>query len=135
MKFQISTKGQHDIIDITDRVREKVKKSGVKDGAVLVAVPHSTCGITTIEYEPGLFNKDLKEVFEKLAPSDKHYAHNDTWGDDNGHSHILSAIFGTSKTFPIENGEIILGTWQQIVLVEFDPRSRQRDVIVKTIKS
>lgn len=134
MKFSLQTKGQYDIIDITDRVREEVKKSGVKDGIVLVAVAHSTCGITTIEYEPGLVNKDLKEVFEKIAPSDKHYAHNDTWGDNNGHSHILSAIVGTSKVFPVENREVLLGTWQQIVLIEFDPRSRQRNVIVKTIK-
>lgn len=134
MKFSLQTKGQHDIINITDRVQEEVKKSGVKDGIVLVAVAHSTCGITTIEYEPGLL-KDLPEIFEKIAPSNKHYHHNDTWGDANGHSHILSAIVGTSRVFPIEGGEVVLGAWQQLVLIEFDPRMRTRNVIAKIIES
>ncbi len=134
MRFEIKTKGLHDIIDITDHVTKAVETPGTKDGIAVVFAPHSTVGITTIEYESALL-QDIKEIFEKIAPSTKHYGHNDTWNEDNGHAHILSSIVGTSKVFPIEKGRLVLGTWQQIVLIEFDPRPRMRIIIVKVIET
>jgi len=101
MKFSVETKGHNDIIDITDRVQEAVSKSGLKDGLCLVFVAHSTCGITTLEYEEGLV-EDLKEALEKLVPSDKKYHHNERWQDDNGYAHLRSALVGTSFVAPVE---------------------------------
>ena len=105
-------------------------KSGLKEGSVLVFVIGSTAGITTIEFEPGLV-KDIKEAFQRLAPDDKDYAHHQTWGDDNGHSHVRAALLGPSITVPFSAGKLLLGTWQQIVLVDFDTRPRQRNITVQ----
>jgi len=132
-KFSISTKGNNDIVDITSQVVEEVKKSEVKDGICLISCPGSTCGITTIEYEPNLI-EDFKEFLEKLAPSDKDYRHDKTWGEKNGQSHLLSALFKPFLTIPIENGELLLGTWQQIVFCDFDSRARERTINIKIIK-
>lgn len=132
MRFSIKTKGFNDIIDITNEVVAEVKKSGVKDGLVLVSVPGSTVGLTTIEYEPNLI-EDFKEFLEKLVPSDKKYRHDETWGERNGFSHIRSALIKPFLAVPIEGGELILGQWQQIILIDFDNRLREREVIVKVI--
>ena len=133
MQFSISTKGNNDIIDITSQVAEEVKKTGIKDGACLISCPGSTCGITTIEYEPNLI-EDFKEFLEKLAPSDKDYKHDKTWGEKNGQSHLLSALFKPFLTVPIEDGELLLGQWQQIIFCDFDSRGRERTINIKIIK-
>src|SRR5690349_14808252 len=116
MRFRVKTKGHHDFLDITSEVAELVSKSGVKDGIALVFVPGSTAAITTIEYESGVI-EDLIDVFESLAPENANYKHHERWGDSNGAAHIKSALVGTSFTVPIEGGRLILGTWQQIVLI------------------
>lgn len=134
MRFFVSTKGFCDIIDITDKVKEAVKKEKVEDGFCLVFSPGSTVAITTIEFEPQLL-KDFKELMEKLVPSDKKYHHDDVWGEANGFSHLRSSLIGPSLLIPIEKGELLLGTWQQIVLLDFDNRERKREVIVKVFSS
>ncbi len=128
----IRTKGNCDIIDISTDVREDIGKAGLKNGNATVFVVGSTASISTIEYEPGL-KKDLPEVLEKFIPAGKKYHHNATWGDHNGHSHLRSTLFGCSQTIPFVNGELLLGTWQQIILIDFDERPRNRKVIVQFI--
>ena len=130
VKFNISTKGFNDIINITEKVSEIVKNSKVKGGICLVSCPGSTVGITTIENDPNLL-EDFKEFLEKLVPSNRPYRHDKTWGEKNAPSHIKSALIKPFLTIPIENGRLILGTWQQITLVDFDNRPREREIIVK----
>ena len=132
MSFNISAKGFTDIIDITLQVLEVVKESKVKDGICLISSPGSTCGITTIEYEPELL-KDFKEFIEKIVPSDKEYRHDKVWGEKNGFSHIRSALIKPFLTVPIEDGKLVLGQWQNIVFIDFDNRPREREVIVKIL--
>jgi secondary thiamine-phosphate synthase enzyme len=132
MRFKISTKGFCDIIDITSRVEEAVEKSGVEDGICIVSCPGSTIGITTIENEPELL-KDFKELMEKLVPSDKRYHHDSVWGEANGFSHLRSSLIKPFLTVPVENGKLVLGTWEQIVFVDFDNRPREREILVKVI--
>ena len=134
MKFKISTKGFNDILDITPEVSEIVKKSKVDDGICLVSCPGSTSGITTIEYEVGVI-KDLKRILERIAPMSEDYEHCKKWGDCNGYAHIRSALIKPFLAIPIENGKLVLGTWQQIVFLDFDNRSREREIIVKVIGS
>lgn len=134
MRFKINTKGSNDIVDITDEVAQAVEKSEIKDGICLISCPGSTAGLTTIEYEPNLI-EDFKEFLEKLVPSDQKYRHDQTWGENNGFSHIRSALIKPFLTVPIEDGKLVLGTWQQIVLVDFDSRPREREVRVKIIKT
>ncbi len=123
---------EDEIKDITEDVRRIVKESGVKNGIVNIFSIGSTSGITTIEYDPNLL-KDFNNMMEKIAPKDFDYLHHRTWGDDNGSSHLRSSIIGTNMTLPIINGEIPLGTWQQIVLINFDTRDRKRRVIIQVI--
>lgn len=130
--FKIKTRGNTDILDITSEVHKIIKDSNLNEGQATVFVPGSTAGITTIEYEPGLL-KDLPKAFERIAPENMEYAHHLTWGDHNGHAHIRAALLGASKTFPFSEGNLILGTWQQIVLVDFDERQRNREIIVQII--
>jgi len=132
MRFTLSTKGFADIIDITSRVSEAVKKSMVREGICLISCPGSTAGITTIEYEPELL-KDFKEFLEKIAPSDKEYHHDKVWGEKNGFSHIRSALIKPFLAVPIENGKLVLGQWQQITFIDFDNRPREREIMVKII--
>jgi len=132
MKFKVSTKGFTDIIDITDEVFDIVRKSKIKDGICLISSPGSTCGITTMEYESGLI-EDLKKVLEKIAPMSKDYEHCKKWGDCNGYAHIRSALMKPFLAVPIESGELILGTWQQIVFIDFDNRPREREIVVKIV--
>ncbi|MDK2826623.1 secondary thiamine-phosphate synthase enzyme [Methanolobus vulcani] len=128
--FGIDTKGNADIIDITPEVSDLVASSGLSNGIVLVYVPGSTSSITTIEYEPGLIH-DLKAALERLAPEGIVYQHNEKWHDGNGHSHIRASFIGQSESFPLMNGELLLGTWQQIILVDMDNRPRSRKVFVQ----
>ena len=132
MRFTISTKGFTDVIDITSRVAEIVKKSKVREGICLISCPGSTAGITTIEYEPELL-KDFKEFLEKIAPSDKEYHHDKVWGEKNGFSHIRSALIKPFLAVPIEEGKLVLGQWQQITFIDFDNRPREREIMVKII--
>ena len=131
-ELNIKTKGEVDIVDITSDVQKIVSKSKIKDGIVCVFVPGSTGSITTVEYEPGLM-QDLPEALEKIAPKDIYYKHHETWHDDNGHSHVRASLMGPSKSFPIRNGKLLHGTWQQLVFVEFDTRPRNRNIIVQIV--
>jgi secondary thiamine-phosphate synthase enzyme len=130
--IHISTKGFTDIINITSLVEKEVKESSVKNGICLVFVAHSTCAVTTIEYEKGVIN-DLKRCLEKVAPMDSFYEHNKKWKDDNGYAHLRAALIGPDLVLPIQEGKLILGTWQQIVLLDFDNRPRERKIIIKAI--
>jgi len=134
MKFTLSTKGFTDVIDITSRVAEIVKKSKVRDGICLVFVAHSTCALTTIEYEEGAI-KDLKRALEIVAPMNENYEHCKKWGDCNGYAHIRAALMKPSLAIPIEDGKLLLGNWQQITLIDFDNRPREREIIVKVIRA
>jgi secondary thiamine-phosphate synthase enzyme len=129
-EFIVSSKGNCDIIDITSDVRNILTGTKLSEGSCLIFSIGSTAAITTIEYEPGLL-KDFPKLMEKLIPQYQSYHHNDTWGDGNGHSHLRSAMVGTSFTVPFLNGELLLGTWQQIVLIDFDNRNRKRRVAVQ----
>jgi len=130
--FEVSTQGFGDVIDITARVAAIVEESGIRNGIACVANPGSTAGITTIEFEPGAV-ADLKAALERLAPEGARYRHNDTWGDGNGFSHLRSALIGASRAFPVRNGKVALGTWQQIVFLDFDNRPRRRKLVVTVV--
>ena len=132
MRFPITTKGFTDIIDITDEVSKAVKESGVKEGICLVSCPGSTVGITTIEYEEGAL-KDLKRVLDKIVPMTKDYEHCKKWGDCNGYAHIRSALIKPFLAIPVEDGKLLLGSWQQIAFLDFDNRPRHREITVKII--
>jgi len=127
--IQKDTKGFSDVIDLTDDVETFIKQTKVKNGIVTIFIPGSTGAVTTIEYEPGL-KKDIPEFVEKLLPSDAYYHHNETWHDGNGFSHMRAALYGPSLTVPLENGKLTLGTWQQIVLLDFDARERRRNIVI-----
>ena len=129
--IEFTTQGHNHIIDITTHIREKLIDTGIYEGQVLVSAVGSTTGITTLEFEPGLVNRDVHEMFELFAPYGKPYLHNKTWGDDNGAAHLRSTLTGTSITIPFVGGKLILGTWQQVVFMDFDTRPRQRRVIVQ----
>lgn len=131
-EFQISTKGFGDIKDITSQVDSAVSRSQIMNGLATVCVAGSTASITTIEYEPGVV-EDLKDAVERMAPSDMHYRHDARWGDGNGFAHVRAAMIGSSFTAPVSSGRLILGTWQQIVLMDFDNRPRSRRVYVQII--
>lgn len=131
-EINLSTKGNGDLINISSNLSAILKESKLKDGNMTVFVVGSTAAITTFEYEGGLI-KDIKEFCEKIIPSKEHYNHDDTWGDANGFSHLRATLFGPSLVIPFENGGLLLGTWQQVVLAEFDNRPRQREVIVQMI--
>jgi secondary thiamine-phosphate synthase enzyme len=128
--FDLDTSGNADVIDITAGVSEIVMASGLDNGIVLVYVPGSTAAITTIEYEPGLV-QDMKEALERLAPEGRVYHHNERWHDGNGHSHIRASFIGQSESFPLTDGKLLLGTWQQIILVDMDNRPRSRKIFVR----
>ncbi|MEO8446118.1 MAG: secondary thiamine-phosphate synthase enzyme YjbQ [bacterium] len=129
-EINISTEGNCDIKNITNKVVDILHNSKLKEGSCTVFSIGSTASVTTIEYEPGLL-KDIPKILEKMIPSFSKYHHNETWGDGNGHSHIRSAIFGTSLTIPFIKNELILGTWQQIVLIDFDNKKRTRRIAVQ----
>lgn len=130
-RIEFSTKGYNEIINITDQVQKQLNNLDLNEGQVTIFAVGSTTGITTLEYEPGLVEHDVKEMLEKLAPYGEHYKHNETWGDDNGPSHLRSSLIKTSLTVPFVNRELTLGTWQQIVFIDFDTRPRNRTVITQ----
>jgi len=131
-RVKISTKGRDDVKDITGQVADIIKEAKISNGNVTVFVSGSTASVTTIEYEPGLI-ADIKELGERIAPANVTYAHNETWGDGNGYSHIRASVIGPSLTVPFEDGKMTLGTWQQIVVVDHDTRGRSRDIVVQVI--
>jgi len=131
-KIKINTKGETDIIDITSGVEKILGKTKLKNGTVTVFVPGSTGGLTTIEYEPGVVS-DLKQAFESFAPREGNYRHNTKWGDGNGFSHVRASMLGPSVTVPFLNGKMTLGTWQQIIFIDFDNRPRSRELVVQII--
>lgn len=131
-RFLLSTKGYCDIVDITGKVAVGAENSGIENGAVTVFCPGSTCSVTTIEYEPGVI-RDLARVIEALVPSNIPYEHDQRWGDGNGFSHVRAALLKPSLTIPFLKKKLALGTWQQIVLIDFDNRKRSREVIVQVI--
>ncbi|MDD5066916.1 MAG: secondary thiamine-phosphate synthase enzyme YjbQ [bacterium] len=131
-KLTVKTGGYTDIIDITDKVNGLIRKNNIRDGIVNIHSPGSTGGISTMEFEPGL-SKDIRAYLEKLFPYKERYDHHDTWHDDNGSSHLRSFFIKTSLTIPFQDKELILGTWQQIIFVDFDTRPRSRTIVVTMI--
>ena len=131
-RYSFSTTGNGAVVDITEEARSALMESGIASGQLTVFVPGSTGAVTTVEYEPGLLN-DLPELFEKLVPSNIQYKHDATWGDGNGFSHLRAALVGPSITIPISSGELVLGTWQQVVFLEFDNRARNREIVISAV--
>ena len=130
--IKISTRGFCDVVNITKQVEDIIVESEIKNGTVIVFIKGSTAGVTTIEYEEGLI-KDFQETIERLVPQNKDYHHNKKWSDGNVASHIRASLLGPSLSIPLEDGEMALGTWQQIVVVDFDNRPRQREVLVQIL--
>lgn len=130
--FSLSTKGFCDTIDVTGKVAAAVGRSGIRNGLVAVFCPGSTCSVTTIEYESGVI-ADLARVIEEIVPSNVPYEHDRRWGDGNGFSHVRAALLKASITVPLVEGTLALGTWQQVVLLDFDNRGRKREVIVQIV--
>jgi len=131
-KITISTKGFSDIKNITDKVKSIVSKSGIKDGLVGVFIIGSTASVSTIEYEPALV-EDVRQQLEEFVPASKHTRHSQTWGDDNGFSHIRATFMGPGITVPLSGGKLVLGTWQQIIVIDHDNRPRSREVFIQVI--
>ncbi len=128
----LTTRGNTDIIDITQQISECARASSLSNGLVTIFCPSSTSGVTTIEYEPGVL-QDLKRIFENLVPKDEVYQHDAAWHDGNGHSHIRAALMKASLNIPLVDGHMTLGTWQQIVFIDFDVRPRKREIIVQIL--
>jgi secondary thiamine-phosphate synthase enzyme len=130
--IQVSTRGNSKPVDITESVADVLRNSGLSRGQALVFAPGATAGITTIEFEPGLVH-DFPEMLERIAPADIPYQHDGTWGDGNGHGHVRASLIGASLTVPFKDSQLLLGTWQQIVLVDCDNRPRKRSIVVQLI--
>jgi secondary thiamine-phosphate synthase enzyme len=131
-RIKVSTKGAGDLIDITRQVADALQRARLQTGNVTVFVVGSTAAITTFEYEPGLI-RDVQEFYEGLAPSTRQYHHDETWGDANGFSHVRATFTGPSLVVPFETGKLLLGTWQQVVLAEFDNRPRTREIVIQIL--
>lgn len=131
-KITENTSGFCDIIDLTAKIRGSLKRTRLQNGLITLFVAGSTAALTTIEHEPGLV-QDLKEFVEKLIPSNRKYHHDDRWGDDNGFSHLRASLFGPSLSIPVQNGAPALGTWQQVILIDFDNRPRSREIVLQLI--
>ncbi len=132
LSIRIETNGETDLIDITSEVAKGVADSGITSGTVTVFVPGSTAGVTTIEYESGAIS-DFREAIDRIAPKDIEYHHDARWGDGNGYSHVRAALQGASLTVPFASSSLLLGTWQQIIVVDFDNRPRSREIILQII--
>ncbi len=130
-KFSVKLAADGGMEDITDQVQEVLEKTGLGEGIVTVFMPGSTGAVTTIEYEPGLVKKDLPEAMERVAPTDIPYEHHKRWGDDNGRAHVKASIMGPSLVIPFSRGKLVLGTWQQIAAINWDTRTRTREIIVQ----
>jgi secondary thiamine-phosphate synthase enzyme len=131
-RLSLDSRGHGHILDITADVAEAVRGSELTQGVATVFVTGSTAGLTTVEFEPGLVH-DLTAAFERLYPKTMEYRHHETWGDDNGHSHVRASMLGPSLAVPFVDGALTLGTWQQIILVDFDTRPRRREFVVQMI--
>lgn len=131
-KIQLSSRGNAEVLDVTQQVAQAVAQSGLKDGTVTIFCPSSTSALTTIEYEPGVVS-DLHHLFDRLVPADIPYAHEEAWHDGNGHSHVRAALLGPSLTVPFTAQRLTLGTWQQIVYIDFDIRPRRRELVLQII--
>lgn len=131
-RLSLTTEGNSAIVDITGRVAQCLLKHKLRNGTATVFVAGSTAGVTTTEFEPGLL-ADIPAAFERLAPESIRYRHNDTWHDGNGHSHVRAALLGPSLSVPFVDGKLTLGTWQQIVLIDFDTRPRNRELIIQMV--
>ncbi len=130
--LECNTKGNADMLDLTDQVRAIVDDLELQEGTVTIFTPSSTSGLTTIEFESGAL-EDLRRAFERIAPTDAEYLHNLRWGDGNGHSHLRAAMMGPSLSIPVHQGTLMLGTWQQILFVDFDNRPRHRKLVVQIV--
>jgi secondary thiamine-phosphate synthase enzyme len=130
--IKLRTKGHSDVVDITGSTAAILTRSGVASGIITLFVIGSTAGLTTIEFEPGLVH-DIKTAFELIAPQGGHYEHHERWGDDNGNSHVRASLLGPSLTVPFNDGKLCLGTWQQIVLIDFDTKSREREIVCQIL--
>lgn len=126
----LQAKGDCDIIDITSEIEREISDAGISIGTVTVFVPGSTAGITTIEFESGVLS-DLKDMWDRIVPKNITYAHDRRWGDGNGYSHVRASMLGASLTVPFKNGKLMVGTWQQVVLVDFDNRPRSRQIVLQ----
>lgn len=131
-RIHFDTRGHGHILDITDKVHLEIQRSGIKNGTVSLFTPSSTSALTTTEYESGVVH-DLHEMFDRIAPESMEYRHNLRWGDGNGHAHVRHALFGPSLVVPIVESRMTLGTWQQIIFVDFDNRARTRSVVVQVM--
>lgn len=129
-EIELQSRGHCDVKDVTSVLQKKLAETGLKEGQATVFVAGSTAGVTTVEFEPGLV-KDLNEFFQKIIPEGPDYHHHDTWGDDNGSSHVRAALLKPSLTVPFSKGQLLLGTWQQVVVIDFDTRPRRRSVILQ----
>lgn len=132
ISLEFSTRGDADIVDITDQVAASIGETGISNGIVTVFCPSSTSAVTTIEHENGCFS-DLRRLFDEIIDPKRDYAHNARWGDGNGHSHVRAALLGASLTVPVVSGRLTLGTWQQIIYVDFDIHPRRRQLVVQVI--
>ncbi|HET6595482.1 MAG TPA: secondary thiamine-phosphate synthase enzyme YjbQ [Anaerolineales bacterium] len=130
--ISLSTQGNTDVLDITDEVARSILQSDLKNGTVTIFCPSATSALTTIEYESGAVS-DLRRLFHEILPQNREYAHNERWHDGNGHSHVRAALLGPSLTIPFVDGKLTLGTWQQIIYVDFDNRPRQRKLILQMV--
>jgi secondary thiamine-phosphate synthase enzyme len=130
--IDISTRGDSDVVDVTPQVEGVLRQSGLTEGQLTVFVPGSTAGVTTVEFEPGL-RQDLPDALEKIAPARGNYRHDATWGDGNGHAHVRAALIGASLTIPFKESRLLLGNWQQIVVVDCDNRPRSRSIAVQIL--
>jgi len=131
-QLELQTRGHCDVKDVTAMLQDALGRTGMREGQALVFVSGSTAGVTTVEFEPGLV-KDLNEFFQRIIPEGPDYHHHATWGDDNGSSHVRAALLNPSLTIPFKDGRLLLGTWQQIVVVDFDTRPRKRPVVFQFI--
>lgn len=132
-QISLASQGNAQVIDITPQVAARLAEGKIRNGVVTLFVVGSTAALTTTEYEPGLAQTDLKALYERLAPEDGYYAHEATWNDDNGHSHCRATLTGPSLSVPLVDGKLTLGTWQQIILLDFDTRPRRREVVVQVL--
>jgi secondary thiamine-phosphate synthase enzyme len=131
-ELEFSTRGHADIRDLTEQVEAVVEAAGFQDGLLVLFTPSSTSALTTIEYEQGALD-DLRRVLDEIVPPQAEYRHNLRWGDDNGHAHVRAALLGPSLAIPVRSGQMLLGTWQQIVFIDFDVRPRRRRVVVQWV--
>lgn len=132
LSLSLNTRGEADVQDITDQVARNIMQSGLTNGTVTIFCPSATSALTTIEYESGAVS-DLRRLFEEIVPQNREYAHNERWHDGNGHSHVRAALLGPSLTIPFVDGQLTLGTWQQIIYVDFDNRPRQRRLVLQLV--